>query len=792
MKRLIFIPCTLLMIFGCALHSGVFAQPQTPFSQDSAAAYLRTLSVEIGPRPMGSPNERRAMEFALTKFREFGLTEAYILPMMSTPSSIFQPGANPVDGVNTNSGTAVGVLKGKSDRIIVIGGHIDSASPDIAGANDNGSGSATVIELARVLSQRENESTIVFALFGGEEQGLRGSRHFVSNFVHIDRVVLMLQIDMANGSDWILPLIHAGKKNTPKWLVRATYEEFKKLGYTGLSYPTHFFTLTTTVPGGGIGSDHIPFLERDIPAIDLTSDINDPIHTPQDTYENFKLSGLSRSGDLIYRLVERYDNGVPEEKTSSYYLFQLGSFLFFIPLPLLWLFVTLSVGLSIFILLRMRKTGQAPIRQRRTGQAEERRTIIPGLKLFFLVVIIQTFVWLSDDVMSLIKGVKFPWYQDTSGYFILAFSAALLGIWIALKITPSAFGGSGSTDPYRYFLRTVIFFLIFIFLALVASVKLAFYPAFALFFVSLAMLLRHSWLKIIALVISPHLMYRLCFSEGFDLIARSATQAPGGFLMDVLSQIIIIVIFSIISFPFMTGFAAARFSLRSDFFPFVRLRRWYVGVTLAGIFILVAIVLYISPSYTEQWRQQIHTNYNWDQENTLSSVEVMSPDYLKGAIITLAQRDTTIFSKTHRVELGMIESPSEDWISTERVLDIHGDTITILLHLKLKYRPYTLEVSYKSKNKTLHDGITSYAYTESQGEMRMRWYSFPDTNLIIPIIFSISPTDTVWETIRATFMQPITPVRIEKEFSTPLTGSTIISRTNVSKTTFLSEVEKSQ
>ena len=150
-------------------------RPQTPFSLDSASSYLRTIAVDIGARPMGSPAEHRAMEFALAKFREFGIPETGFLPMRSTTRGMG-------DAVNTNSGTAYGILPGKTSRIIVLGGHIDSAGPDFPGANDDGSGSAAVIELARVLAQRENVSTIVFALFGGEEQGLKGSSHFVDTF----------------------------------------------------------------------------------------------------------------------------------------------------------------------------------------------------------------------------------------------------------------------------------------------------------------------------------------------------------------------------------------------------------------------------------------------------------------------------------------------------------------------------------------------------------------------------------------------------------------------------------
>jgi hypothetical protein len=96
---------------------------QTPFSQDSAFSFLKVLASDIGPRPLGSPNERKALEFGLRKFQEFGLHEVYLMPMMTATSELTK------QSFNTSSGIAVGILRGATKRMIVIGGHIDSASP---------------------------------------------------------------------------------------------------------------------------------------------------------------------------------------------------------------------------------------------------------------------------------------------------------------------------------------------------------------------------------------------------------------------------------------------------------------------------------------------------------------------------------------------------------------------------------------------------------------------------------------------------------------------------------------
>jgi Zn-dependent M28 family amino/carboxypeptidase len=69
------------------------------------------------------------------------------------------------------------------NRVVIISGHIDSrvtdvmnATADSPGANDDGSGTAAVIEAARVLSKHRFPYTIVYAVLSGEEQGLHGGK----------------------------------------------------------------------------------------------------------------------------------------------------------------------------------------------------------------------------------------------------------------------------------------------------------------------------------------------------------------------------------------------------------------------------------------------------------------------------------------------------------------------------------------------------------------------------------------------------------------------------------------
>lgn len=102
--------------------------------------------------------------------------------------SYVQPPASRIPQPTTIT-NVVATLRGtdpaSADRVYVVGAHYDSrvtdvldATSDAPGANDDGSGTSAVIELARVMATRPTEATIVFATFAGEEQGLYGSNHF--------------------------------------------------------------------------------------------------------------------------------------------------------------------------------------------------------------------------------------------------------------------------------------------------------------------------------------------------------------------------------------------------------------------------------------------------------------------------------------------------------------------------------------------------------------------------------------------------------------------------------------
>jgi hypothetical protein len=155
---------------------------------DSLQSYIRTM-VAFGTRSTVSSvvDKKRgigaAREWVLSKFLQWGAASGGRLTAFVDTSTY------PADGkrvkADINLGNTVATLKGtdpNDNRIFIISGHLDSRRTDVMdgvndapGANDDGSGSAAVMECVRVMSKHSFPATIVFVAVSGEEQGLLGS-----------------------------------------------------------------------------------------------------------------------------------------------------------------------------------------------------------------------------------------------------------------------------------------------------------------------------------------------------------------------------------------------------------------------------------------------------------------------------------------------------------------------------------------------------------------------------------------------------------------------------------------
>jgi hypothetical protein len=725
------------------------------FSQENATAILKTLVLDIGRRPMGSPAEQRAMQFAIEKFREYGCDTSYVLPMTVASN------------VNTKSGVAVGVKKGRTSRIIVIGGHIDSV-PDAPGANDDGSGTACVIELARVLNQRENESTIYFCCWGGEEQGLEGSTFFVEHFKDIDSVALMFQIDMADGASTLNADPDGSKSSAPFWLVRSAFEIFyDELPHQGLIYPTEDATWNLA-SGGSWGSDHIPFIDKGIPAIDFTSDPTFPIHTPQDNWENFTPLGLKRTGDLVLKLFEKYDGGVPSRTTERYQLVQIGKSVFAIPYFVLWLFIGISITFLVvaFIVARQRRLVIDP-----TTKVKWSR-----FKLILAALVIQTFVWTSESLIGFLKGYRFPWANNIFGFKLLGFLFGLVGLWFVLQAVRKY---RLSPDAFVFARLSLIPFLILTILASYITPELGVFLAASSLAFAVAIIGRKPMFKLTFFLFSFLIFYHLIFFDGVVLFQRIiATNGMNKFWQNALADVGFILVFTGLSLPFVHGFTAVYRGSGVDLFWLKKFGERSGLIAVVFGVVCVSGYLLTQPVYDRLWYNSMRVEQLYTLGADSSAVTVKGSEYVNGLIGRLAGRDTVFSDNTNFLPIDSPKAETISWLNVTHEpaprTKISDSTWKVdrVVAVRTEFRPLRLDVTYES---TLPFEITSSwasgpkspdpSLKETDKRKRFRWAYFPDTSIVIPVSFTLRDSQQVTERVEVVFDSVAYPIRLQREYT---------------------------
>jgi hypothetical protein len=199
----------------------------------------------------------------------------------------------------------VGVLEGVGNlagETVVVGAHYDhiglgggsSRSPDKRevhnGADDNASGTAMVIEIARALAAEKSDKPrrrIVFTEFAGEERGLLGSQEYVKHAPFaLDQTVAMVNLDMV------------GRLANNKLEVygTGTAKEFDPL--VEQLNQKYGFELKKE-PGGMGPSDHSSFYGRKVPVLFFFTGVHDDYHRPSDDAEKINFDGMARISQMV-------------------------------------------------------------------------------------------------------------------------------------------------------------------------------------------------------------------------------------------------------------------------------------------------------------------------------------------------------------------------------------------------------------------------------------------------------------------------------------------------------------
>ncbi len=212
---------------------------------------------------------------------------------------------NKVDGHNV-----VGYLDNHANTTIIIGAHYDHLGYGEEGgslfrgkksvhngADDNASGTAGLMELARIFSAKKlSKNNLLFIAFSGEEMGLLGSNFFAKNpTLHLTNVNCMLNMDMIGRLDSGSRVLGInGVGTSPEW--KTLVDSFT---YNGLK-------IKTTESGVG-SSDHTSFYLKDIPVLHFFSGTHGDYHKPSDDAEKLNYTAQAEIVEYIEHLTRKID-----------------------------------------------------------------------------------------------------------------------------------------------------------------------------------------------------------------------------------------------------------------------------------------------------------------------------------------------------------------------------------------------------------------------------------------------------------------------------------------------------
>ena len=280
-------------------------EPVSPFDAQRMLQSVKFLSDEkMQGRGMGSAGLDEAAEYIAAAFKQAGLKPA------GDNAGYFQHfDAIGEDGNSKPLKNVVAVISGRHPKLssenLVIGAHYDHLGlgwPDVRqdnkgkvhhGADDNASGIAVMLELARVMGRSQPDRNILFVAFSGEEAGRLGSKHYAKHATEypVEKSIGMLNLDTV-GRLFDKQLMVLGADSATEW----------PHIFRGIGFVTGIQTVMVSEPLDA--SDQISFHEAGVPAVQLFSGPTLDYHRPGDTADKIDADGLVKVAEVSKQVVE--------------------------------------------------------------------------------------------------------------------------------------------------------------------------------------------------------------------------------------------------------------------------------------------------------------------------------------------------------------------------------------------------------------------------------------------------------------------------------------------------------
>src|SRR5713226_2092198 len=254
--------------------------------------------VSFGPHPSGSPAIAQVQEYLLSELRSYGCTVETDSFGSDTPA-----GRIAMKNILVK-------IPGEKPGVILLGTHYDTKRLDnFVGADDSGSSTGVMLELARLLCLQHGKYAVWIAFFDGEEavnlewqdpDNRYGSRQMAAKFGtagDIPKIKAFLLADIVGGRN----LHFKRESDSTKWLKDLVWKTAHQLGYQSIFLDTEF----------PVADDHLSFLSRNVPSVDVIDLDNGPNgdvyywHTPQDTLDKVSARSLAIVGHVFLESVKQ-------------------------------------------------------------------------------------------------------------------------------------------------------------------------------------------------------------------------------------------------------------------------------------------------------------------------------------------------------------------------------------------------------------------------------------------------------------------------------------------------------
>lgn len=279
-----------LLVVAACIQSPRVAADTPAISGAKAMEHVRA-QVALGPRPSGSPALQKSREYVAQQLRGYGYQVEEDAFEAETPY-----GSKRMVNLTARKGSG-----GKG--VIALASHYDTKymeGKNFVGANDGGSSTGLLIELARVLAASKGDLDYWFLFLDGEEAFIEwstfdstyGSRHLARRWKQegvVPKIKALILLDMIGDKD--LDILK--DTNSTRWLSDLVWDTAIKNGLRGILSPNQ----------SAIEDDHIPFLDAGIPCVDIIDLNYSPWHTEADTLDKVSPESMEKVGRLVLALL---------------------------------------------------------------------------------------------------------------------------------------------------------------------------------------------------------------------------------------------------------------------------------------------------------------------------------------------------------------------------------------------------------------------------------------------------------------------------------------------------------